>query len=367
MSSTKSILAVCFSIILALTLLSGVFAYQLMDLRAAHERLSGNFDTLNQEHRSLQTSYSNLQQNHTRLQELYATLNESYNLAQTRVSSLESQVSSLQGQIAAFRNQVNNLQSSYQTLQAQYTSAQYSLTTWESLHIGTRLETYYDYVRANVVSLNFQPLGEERWYSYPNYYNLSVQFAADEASHDAGHLYWPSLNAETEYYYYATEYSYQTASKILLDALALANISSLDMGTTKIDKVMRFTSSIVHYEEKLIDHMWFPAETLAFRSGDCTSYSILESALFEMVGIKSAIGFFKNDRGDGHAMVLVHLDEISGYSSWYYSDLTPWGLSSGKWIIIEPQYSSLSQQEQRQDSWMPQWDLVAAAEVPYGP
>jgi hypothetical protein len=129
---------------------------------------------------------------------------------------------------------------------------------------------------------------------------------------------------------------------------------------------MKFTNSLVHYEHKLIDHMWFPTETLTFRSGDCTSFSILESSLFEMVGIKSAVGFFRNSQGEGHAMILVHLDSLGGYRYYYYPDLTSYGLSTGQWIIIEPQYYSLSQQQSKQDQWIPQWRLVAAAEVSYG-
>ena len=79
----------------------------------------------------------------------------------------------------------------------------------------------------------------------------------------------------------------------------------------------------------MLDHMWFPSETLAFRSGDCTSFSILAASMFEAVGIKSAIGFFRNNRGEYHAMVLVHLNDLGSYNYYYYyynNDLTSYGL-----------------------------------------
>lgn len=258
------------------------------------------------------------------------------------------------------------MKSDYSILNSRYTSLQYTLTTWEQLHIGTTFETYCDYVRANVMTIGGQPLGEEEWWAYPNYDQDSVTFAADMAAHDAGNLYWPNLEDGSHYYNYTSEYSPDTANRILLQALRLADVKSTDDAVIKIDKIMKFTSSIVHYEYKLIDHMWFPTETLAFRSGDCTSFSILESALFEMVGVKSAVGFFRDSQGYGHAMILVRLDDLAGYRYYYYPDLTPYGLSTGQWIIIEPQYDSLYQQQSKQDQWMPQWKLVTAAEVSYG-
>lgn len=315
-------------------------------LQADYDILLADYEELNEEHQVWVNDYAELNDNYTNLNITYRTLVNNY---------------------AELNDNYETLLSDYDNLSTQYATVQFTLETWEQLHIGTTLETYYDYVRANVVTVGGHPLGEEEWWSYPEYYNLSVEFAAHEAAHDAGNLYWPSLEEESNYYEYTGEYSYETSNRILQNALSLSGINFYDDDTTKIDKIMRFVGSVISYEYKLIDHMWFPVETLAFRSGDCTSFSILESALFEMEGIKSAIGFFKNSEGEGHAMILVHLDDLGEYGYWYYSDLTSYGLSPGKWIIIEPQYYSLLEQETSQDSWMPQWNILVVAEVDYGP
>ncbi len=86
---------------------------------------------------------------------------------------------------------------------------------------------------------------------------------------------------------------------------------------------------------------------------------ILTSALFEGVGIDSAVAFFKDNKGGYHLMTLVHLESID---TAYYSfdDLTGKGLSEGRWIIIEPQRRI---DYQGDEEWFGQWDLMAAAEV----
>jgi len=150
------------------------------------------------------------------------------------------------------------------------------------------------------------------------------------------------------------------------EAMYLAGIASSDSNTTKIDKVLAFINSVVHYEHRMLDHMWFPCETFAFRSGDCTSFSILSAAMFEMVGIKAAIGFFTNSSMGGHAMVLVRMDDLGPYRYWYFENLTAYGLTMGKWIIIDPQYTSLTEQQHGHDKWIAYWSLQACAEVPYG-
>jgi len=139
----------------------------------------------------------------------------------------------------------------------------------------------------------------------------TITFAADLASHDIGNLWWPALDNGCAYYNYVGEYSYQTSSRIMDQA----NISYSDSDAMKIDKILAFINSIVHYEYRMIDHMWFPCETLNFRSGDCTSFSILAAAMFERAGIKSAIAFFTNS-----SMVLVHIDNLCSHKYWYYDD-----------------------------------------------
>jgi len=347
----QKILSILVGIVLGSML--GTMGYFYINLNIRYNELRSNYTSLEYEYRALSKTHISLLINYTRLDEEHQVLINDY-------TELSKNYADLDGAY-------ETLLSDYDNLSAEYTTLQFTLETWEQLHIGTTLETYYDYVRANVVTLGGHPLGEEEWWSYPDYYELSVEFAAHEAAHDAGNLYWPSLENGSHYYEYTGEYSYETSSKILQNVLLMSKINPYDNNVTKIDKIMRFVGSVVSYEYKLIDHMWFPAETLAFRSGDCTSFSILESALFEMLGIKSAIGFFKNSEGEGHAMVLVHLDDLGEYGYRYYSDLTSYGLSAGKWIMIEPQYHSLSEQETNQDSWMPQWNILVAAEVDYGP
>lgn len=104
-----------------------------------------------------------------------------------------------------------------------------------------------------------------------------------------------------------------------------------------------------------------PVETLSFKSGDCDDFSILAATLFECENIESAIGFFRNDDGDYHAMVLVRLDNLAGYSGfYYYDDLTHRDLSEGRWIKIEPQSPIESQGE---STWMAQWVLDVVADI----
>jgi hypothetical protein len=165
------------------------------------------------------------------------------------------------------------------------------------------------------------------------------------------------------------EYSYQTADHIIEKAMNMTGISISDSNVMKIEKVLAFIHSTVHYELRLIDHFWFPCETLTFKSGDCTSFSILAASMFEKTGIESAIGFFTNSSLGGHAMVLVHMDDLGPYNYTCYGDLTGYGLTSGKWILIEPQASSLEQYGTLLNTWIKSWDtgMVASAEVPFGP
>jgi len=64
--------------------------------------------------------------------------------------------------------------------------------------------------------------------------------------------------------------------------------------------------------------------------------------------------------------MVLHLDNLGSHSYRYYPDLTGYGLTSGQWIIIEPQCASLAQQESNLNR-IGYWRLVAASEVPYGP
>ena len=157
---------------------------------------------------------------------------------------------------------------------------------------------------------------------------------------------------------------YSTRLHEVACALEYSGVIFGQNNVAKIDKTLSFIHSHVTYSSRLLDHMWFPSETLTYESGDCTSFSILAASIFEANGVTSAIGFFKNDKGEYHAMVLVHLDDLGSYSYSSYDDLTSYNLKQGKWIIIEPQQTSLSEYS---STWVSQWHLVAASEIPYGP
>lgn len=98
-------------------------------------------------------------------------------------------VSGQQAQIAALQSQISTLQTQYNALQATYAATQSSLTASQALSIGTTLETYYQYVRLNCYTVSGQPFDEARWSNFPNYYSISVTFAADLASHVVGYVF----------------------------------------------------------------------------------------------------------------------------------------------------------------------------------
>jgi acyl carrier protein phosphodiesterase len=348
---------------------------RIANLESQVSSLQGQLLDVQNQLSSLQNSYASLQKNYTTLlasysalQISYTSLNASYTDALKKISDLQSQLSNLSNlssQLQALQAQYNALKSQYDALLVQYNA----VLSGQSIYIGTTLETYCQYVRSNYYSLLGFSIDEANWRNYftsSSYASISVKFAAGLASHDIGNFYWPTLESGCNYYTYAGEYSYQTSSRIMQRTISIAGISYSDSSVTKIQKVLAFIHSLVHYETRLLDHMWFPTETLTFRSGDCTGFSILSSAMFEAAGIKSAVAFFTNSTLGGHAMVLVHLDNLGGYGYYYYSDLTSYGLASGKWIIIEPQNGSLDEQQSNL-RWISWWSIVACAEVPYGP
>lgn len=85
----------------------------------------------------------------------------------------------------------------------------------------------------------------------------------------------------------------------------------------------------------------------------------LTTKLFELVGIESAVGIFKNTTLGGHAMVFVQLNDLEGQPYRYYSDLTTFHCDSGKWIVIEPQKTLNTQNL----TWISYWNLIAAGEL----
>ena len=103
-------------------------------------------------------------------------------------------------------------------------------------------------------------------------------------------------------------------------------------------------------------------ETLSLRSGDCDDFSILTSALFELGEIDCALGFFENNSGEAHLMVLVHLENLGKYGFYKYEDLSMFDLSQGRWIIIEPQATI---EYQADEEWIKQWTIQMAVEIDF--
>lgn len=228
---------------------------------------------------------------------------------------------------------------------------------------GNLLSSYYDNIRKqsglnNIIAIL---IGLEDW--------GEVDFAADLAKHSLGENIWPQY--ESRYYSQSTQgggngsYSYSDAKKILDNMVFLpytAGVSYTDSDSEKIKKILDFVDPYVYYQQGFNDVFRAPAETLGLKSGDCKSYSILVSAALADAGINSAVMFVNNIKGgDGHAMVLVQSNEDLPLSE-SYSDLTQYGLTSGRWWVIEPQYPFEGQQQHPE--WFAKWKIEVAALVP---
>jgi hypothetical protein len=268
---------------------------------------------------------------------------------QGQLASLNASYNSLQGQYGLLSSNYNTLSSNYETLQAQYDSLESQSQMSSGLKIDATLATYYDYVREHVSE-------------------SAIKLEADVAAHDAGHLYWPTLEEETDYVARSgtNESADRTAFRIISKFLSYANITAGDSDVVKMDKILHLIHDYITYERRANGEILFPTEVLTFGSGDCTGFTVLAACLFEEVGIQTATGYFTSTESEeGHSMVLVHLDDLGTYAYSYFSDLTGKGLSSGKWIVIEPQDGSLSAYSNNLE-WVNSWLLNSASEVPYG-
>jgi hypothetical protein len=217
----------------------------------------------------------------------------------------------------------------------------------EELRIGNSLFSFYEKIR-NEYGSSFTSKDDQ------------CKFSAQLALHDLARLSWTSI--EEEYEENVGEESPEQAYIQLSKAYNYCEIDQTDSNTEKIEKILDFVSWYVEYEPEIDDSQRAPVETLSLRSGDCDDFTILVSALFEIAEIECAIGSFENEAGEGHAMVLVHLDELEGYRYWRYEDLTSLGLLEGDWIKIEPQAPL---DEQADEEWMSQWIIKMAVEVDY--
>jgi hypothetical protein len=279
---------------------------------------------------------------------------ERYDVLQNSHNSLQNSYDALTAINQDLSQETEKLETEYASLSENFDSLKLDYDVECFLRIGNSLESYYDYLRQEL-----GPTGTEYWWQQPDpdYWQTSADFAANLALHDLRRIYWPSI--EEDYYDAIGEYSYDTAYTKIRELLDLIDIATYDSATIKIDKILAFINAYIHYELEVNDVFLAPVETLGFKSDDCDDFSILAAALFDEVGIESAIGFFVNDLDQYHAMALVNVNELEGHRYYYYADLTHRGLDAGRWIIVEPQATI----DEQYTPWVAQWELFAASEA----
>jgi hypothetical protein len=280
-----------------------------------------------------------------------SSLQHDVEMKDSKIDNLQHDYGVLENQYSVLESMYNSLSADYENLSVSYDELDYLYTLNTELSIGNSLTSYYDYLR-----MEFGPTGSRSQWQYEE---ESCKFASCLALHDLHRLYW---NQAEEYYGRDVgQQSYAQAWEVLKKAVQYCGIDSDDSDTEKVEKVLAFVSGFVVYESEIDNSLRAPVETLSLRSGDCDDFSILVAALLEAVDIDTGIGFFESD-GAGHAMVLVHMDELDGYRCWYYSDLTKYDFEPGNWLEIEPQRIIDYQSE---DAWFSQWSLYMAVEVDY--
>jgi len=246
----------------------------------------------------------------------------------------------------------SDLQKKYDDLLADLSNLGPQYELYQRLRIESLAADYYQTIRENVGP---QSAG---WRQNGGTWAELVSFCSELAMHDEGKMSWKDY--EAMYFDGYQTYSYDDALAKLKFVNEYAGVSTSNTSVENVAAILQFIVGHVEYQRDMIDKFFAPVETLFYRSGDCEDFSALAAALFEVAGIDSAIGFFSStSESSGHAMALVHLDNLGAYNWTYYSDLTSFGLSSGTWITIEPQ-SLITDQS---GSWISQWVLEAAAEA----
>jgi len=271
--------------------------------------------------------------------------------ANARIDELESDYEQESQKTSDLQDQLNDLQQQYDNLE-DILAVVPQLELIERLRLDSLASDYYQTIREEVGPQSVS------WKVFGSTWQEQVDFCADLAMHDEGQVYWPTY--ESQYYDWYGTHSYDDAYNTLRYVPDYVGITGSNTSVEKIEAIQRFVSTFIEYQPDMIDKFFAPVETLAYRSGDCDDFSILSAALFEVAGIDAAIGFFTDaDQIYGHAMVLVHLNDLGPYDYSYYADLTTVGLSAGQWIEIEPQ-SPITEQY---GDWFDYWDLVVAAET----
>jgi len=304
--------------------------------------------------RELEDDYDKLARVRTSLEENYSELRTEKEELEGQITILKNEKSRLEGKLRATEASLRTLQITHYTLLNDYDYLKQAYSLECELRIGNSLESYYDGLRESL-----GPTGSMYWWTQPekNIWQIQVEFAANLAQHDLWRISWPSL--ETDYEKLTGENSYETAWNKLTKIASFIGVLKYDSPETKISKILIFLHENISYEGEVNDVFLAPIETLGYKSGDCDDYSILAAVLLEYYDIDAAIGFFKNDKNEYHAMVLVNLIDLKGYRYWYYEDLTDIGLEEGIWIKIEPQ-TTLDNQG---GEWVGEWNLLVAKEL----
>jgi len=202
------------------------------------------------------------------------------------------------------------------------------------------------------------------WNSTKGAEQSQVDLCAYLAEHDLGTPKWPSQlywnDIEERYHDQTGTYSYSDARAKLSYVLNASNIQYGDTPEVKMRKILEFVNSRIVHNEDLGRMTKSPWETLAFGMGDCDDTSTLVAALFESVGIDSAIAFYHYNETVSHAMVLVHQLDLNSPISRSYENLTGFGLSDGRWLEIESQFTL---EHQSDKDWFSKFDIWVAAEV----
>ena len=268
-----------------------------------------------------------------------AELETSYEAAMEVNEWLESRYDSLRSDLVALKSDLYFLEERYEL--------------YQRLRLQSLASDYYQTIREEV-----GPQSITWWYYNLDTWQNQVNFCASLARHNQAETYWPAF--EYTYYEFYGSHSYDDALSTLQFVLEFIGVSGAEASANRMAKILEFLDEFVEYQPDMVDKYFAPVETLAYGSGDCDDYAILTAALFEVAGIDAAVGFFTDEAEvRGHAMTLVHMDDLDGNGFWYFSDLTDMGLTSGRWIVIEPRLLI----DQQSSECISDWRLEVAADA----